>query len=156
MHLNINILLNKIDKLRYIASTSNAAVIGTTETKLDNTVYDSEVAVDGQNIVRNDRNKNDGDVACYIRNNICYNRKTCICDNIENISINLLFPKAKPISIGIIYKKPNQTQFLEQMITEFEALDLNNEIYVLGDFNLNLLFKDKYVLIKPNESKKID
>ena len=47
MHLNINILLNKIDKLRYIASTSNAAVIGTTETKLDNTVYDSEVAVDG-------------------------------------------------------------------------------------------------------------
>ena len=67
-----------------------------------------------------------------------------------------MFPKTKPISIGIIYKKPNQTQFLEQMITKFEALDLNNEIYVLGDFNLNLLFKDKYVLIKPNESKKID
>ena len=47
MHLKINILFNKIDKLRYIASISNAAVIGITETKLDNTVYDSEDVVDG-------------------------------------------------------------------------------------------------------------
>ena len=54
MHLNINGLLNIIDELRYIARSSNAAVIGTTETKLDNTVYDSEVTVDGYNIVGND------------------------------------------------------------------------------------------------------
>ena len=140
MHLNINSFLNKIDELCYIASSSNAAVIGITETKLDNTICDSEVAVDGYNIVRNDRNRNGGGVACYIRNNICFNRKACMSDNIENIFIDLLFPKTKPISVGIIYKPPSQTQFLEQMITEFEALDLNNEIYVLGDFNINLLF----------------
>ena len=140
----------------YIASSSNAAVIGITEIKLDSTVYDSEVAVDGYNIVRNDRNRNGGGVACYIRNNICFNRKACMSDNIENIFIDLLFPKTKPISVGIIYKPPSQTQFLEQMITEFEALDLNNEIYVLGDFNINLLFRGKYVLNKPNETKKID
>ena len=54
MHLNINGLLNIIDELRYIARSSNAAVIGTTETKLDNTVYDSEVTVDGYNIFGND------------------------------------------------------------------------------------------------------
>ena len=47
MHLNINGLLNKIEELHYIARSSNAAVIGITETKLDNTVYDSEVTVDG-------------------------------------------------------------------------------------------------------------
>ena len=46
MHLNINGLLNKIDELRYIARSSNAAVIGIIETKLDNTVYDSEVTID--------------------------------------------------------------------------------------------------------------
>ena len=54
MHLNINGLLNIIDELRYITRSSNAAVIGTTETKLDNTVYDSEVTVDGYNIFGND------------------------------------------------------------------------------------------------------
>ena len=51
MHLNINGLLNKICKLRYIARSSNAAVIGITETKLGNTIHDSEVTVDGYNIV---------------------------------------------------------------------------------------------------------
>ena len=66
MHLNINGLLNKIDELRYIARSSIAAVIGITETKLDNTVYNSEVTVDSFNIVRNDRNRNGGGVACYI------------------------------------------------------------------------------------------
>ena len=77
-------------------------------------------------------------------------------DNIENIFIDLLFLKTKPISVGIIYKPPSQTEFLERMITEFEALDLNNEIYGLGDFNINLLFRGKYLLNKPNETKKID
>ena len=50
MDLNINNFLNKIDKLHYIASSSNTAVIGITETKLDNAVYDSEVTVDGYNM----------------------------------------------------------------------------------------------------------
>ena len=66
LRLNINGRLNKIDELRYIARTSNATVIGIIETKLDNTVYDSKVTVDGYNIVRNDRNRNGGGLACYI------------------------------------------------------------------------------------------
>ena len=156
MHLNINGLLNKIDELCHIARSFNAAVIGITETKLDNTVYDSEVTVDGYNIVRNDRNRNGGGVACYIRNNNYFNMKTCISDNIENILIDLLFPKTKPISVGIIYKPASQSQFLQQMITEFEALDLDNQIDVLGDFNINVLFRDKYVLNKSNVIKKLD
>ena len=57
-----------------------------------------------------------------------------------------MFPKTKPIPVGIIYKPPSQIQFLEQIIREFEALD----------FNINLLFQDKYVLDKPNETKKVD
>ena len=146
MDLNISGLLNKIDELRYIARSSNAAVIGITETKLDNTVYDSEVTVDGYNIVRNDRNRNSGGVACCIRNNICFNRKDSIFDNIGNIFVDLLFPKAKPISVGIIYKPPSQSQFFQQMFTEFEVFDLDNDIYVHGHFNINLLFRDKYVL----------
>ena len=107
---------------------------------------DAAITTDGYNIARNDRNRNGGDIGYYIRNNICFNRKAFISDNIENIFTDLLFPKAKPISVGIIYKPPSQTQFLEQIIREFEALD----------FNINLLFQDKYVLDKPNETKKIN
>ena len=67
-----------------------------------------------------------------------------------------MFSKAKTVFVGIIYKPPSQSQFLEQMITEFEALDLDKQIYVLGDFNINLLFGDKYVLNKPNKTKKLN
>ena len=51
IHLNINSLMPKIDELHNIAKCSNAAVIGMTESKLGNTVYDFKVAVDGYSIV---------------------------------------------------------------------------------------------------------
>ena len=57
IQLNIDSLLSKVDELRNIAKCSNAAVNGITETKLDNTVYDSEVTINGYSIVRNDRNR---------------------------------------------------------------------------------------------------
>ena len=55
------------------------------------------------------------------------------------------------ITIGDLCKPPNQTRFFEQIITELETLDLNDEHYVLGDFNVNLFFKGKYIFDKPNE-----
>ena len=67
-----------------------------------------------------------------------------------------MFSKTKPSSVGIVYKPLSQSQFLQQMIAEFEALDLDNEIYVLGNFNINLLFQDKYVLNKSTEIKKLN
>ena len=109
MHVNINGLL-KIDELRYIARSSIAAVIGMTETKLDNTVYDSEITVDGYNIVQNDRNRNGGGVACYITINICFTRKTCTCVIDTAISDHSLIyctrkiPKAK-------YNRHKETTF---------------------------------------------
>ena len=93
IYLNVNRLLPKIDELCNIAKCSNVVVIGITETKLDNTVYDSEVTIDGYSIVRNDRNRKGGGVACYIRSNICYSRKTCLSENLENIFIDLWFQK---------------------------------------------------------------
>ena len=82
--------------------------------------------------------------------------KIVLSDNIENIFIDLLFPQTKPISAGIIYKPVSQSQFLQQIVTEFEALDLDDEIYVLGDLNINLIFRDKYILNKSNEIKNLD
>ena len=109
--------------------------------------------MDGYNTVRNDRNRKGGSVPCYIRSNICYSRKTCLSDNLENTFIDLLFPNTKPISVGIFYKPPSQTRFLEQIITEFESLALNNELYVLGEFNINLLFNGNCILNKTHEIK---
>ena len=138
--------------IRNIAKCSNAAVIGITETKLDNTAY----TIGGYSIVRNDRNRKGRGVACYIRSNICYSRKTCLSDNLENIFIDLLFPKTKPFCIlGIFYKPPSQTLFLEQMIIEFESLELNNELYIFGDFNINFYYSREIAFLMKLSKLKI-
>ena len=49
IHLNVNSLLPKIDKFRNIAKLSNAAVIGISESKLDDSVLSSEVHIDNYN-----------------------------------------------------------------------------------------------------------
>ena len=43
LHLNINSLLPKVDELRHIARLTNAAVIGISESKLDESVPTSEI-----------------------------------------------------------------------------------------------------------------
>ena len=70
LHININSLLPKIDELRSIAQKSKAAVIGITETKLDKSVLNSEIDIVNYVIIRRDRNRNGGGVACYIRSDI--------------------------------------------------------------------------------------
>ena len=46
-----------------------------------------------------------------------------------------------------------EARFLVQIITEFESLELNNRLYIIGDFNINLLFKGNCILNKTHEIK---
>ena len=72
MHMNINSLLPKIDKLRQMARFSNAAVIGISKSKLDKSVTNSEILIGNYDLLHCDRNRNRGGVACYIRNDLGY------------------------------------------------------------------------------------
>ena len=67
IHLNINSILPKIDELCEIAKKTRTTVIGLTETKLDVTILDGEVNIDGYELIRSDRNRHWGGVACYIK-----------------------------------------------------------------------------------------
>ena len=74
----ITSLLHKIDELRSIAKISSLALIGISESQLVNTIHNSEVVIVGYNLTRSNRNRKGVDVACYVRNNICGNMKTCL------------------------------------------------------------------------------
>ena len=65
IHLNINSLLTKIEELRIIAKPTNAAIIGISESKLDESVLEPEIQMDDYKILRCDRNRHGGGVACY-------------------------------------------------------------------------------------------
>ena len=144
-------MLPKIDELRNIAKLSNAAVIGIGESKLDDSVLSSEIHIDNYNTLRCDRNRHGGGVVCYIRNDLSYDVKSFFPPEIENIFFEILLPNTKPIIVGIIYRPPSQSEFLEIINTHFSKLDTNNnEIYILGDFNINLYLNNSYIFLKNN------
>ena len=70
IHFNINSLLSKIEEFRYIAKSTNAAVISFCESKLNALVLDSEISIDNHKILCCDRNRQGGGVVCYIRNDL--------------------------------------------------------------------------------------
>ena len=141
LHLNVNSLLPKIHEIRKIAQDSKATIIGITETKLDKTIFDNEVNIDGYNIIRKDRTRHGGGVCCYIKNDRSFNVRENFGTDFENVFLDILLPNSKPILIGILYRPPNQSGFLDSLSTAIlnsEKSD-NQEIYLLGDLNFNLL-----------------
>ena len=106
-HLNINSILPKIEQLRSFLINSNIYLLGLTETKLDNTVNNEEAEIDGYSLIWSDRNRNRGGISCYIRTSISFNYHRSSSENFENILIDILLPKSKPITLGIIYKPLN-------------------------------------------------
>ena len=55
------------------------------------------------------------------------------------IFLEILIPKVKPIAIGIFYRRPNASYFLNTFSNDFHQVDSKaNETYLLRDFNNNL------------------
>ena len=75
IHFNINSLLDKIDQLRSIADKHKPSIIGITDSKIDNTVTDTEIDIQGYTPIRNDRTRHGGGVVVYIKEGIGFNRR---------------------------------------------------------------------------------
>ena len=63
-------MLPKIEDLRIIAMSTNAAITGISESKLDESVLEPEIQIDDYKILRCDRNRHGGGVASYITNEL--------------------------------------------------------------------------------------
>ena len=98
-----------------------------------------EIQIADYKILWCDRNRHGGGVACYIRNDLSYNITSVFPREIESVFFEILLPNSKPITIGTIYRQPNQSNFLEILNENMNKIDLiSNEIYILGNFRINL------------------
>ena len=154
LHLNINSILPKLDELKTIAGNTEAAIISITESKVDNSISDSNVEIPGYCILRCDRNRNGGGLACFVKQDLCFNLRSTTIGDIEGMFFKILLPKAKPIFVGIINRPPNSINFLECFNNHLDDINLDNEIFLLGDFSMNLLHNGKYIL-KENQAMQI-
>ena len=154
-HLNVNSSLSKIDELRDITNYIRPVILGITESELDSFVTDAEVNINGYSIIRNDRNGIGWGVACYIRNNLCFNVMNIFPNSIEHLFFEILMPKVKPIAMRIFYRPPNENDFFNLFWNGFQQTDSKtNEIYLLEDFDINLIQNGKFIL-KENQSYKL-
>ena len=63
-----------------------------------------------------------------------------------NVFVDIFLPKSKPILVGILYNhfKPD---FLDKFSAAFGRTEIveNQEVYMLGNFNINLWHDGKYI-----------
>ena len=78
-----------------------------------------------------------------------YNILSVFPCEIESVFFDILLPNSKPITVGTIYRPPNQSNFLEVLNENMNKIDsISNEIYILGDFNINFSLNDSYIFTK--------
>ena len=82
--------------------------------------------INGYKILRSDRNRHGGGVACYVRNDLFFNKRDNFSTETENLFFDIFLPHTKPILVGILYRPPDQSGFLQNLsnsITNTEHFD---------------------------------
>ena len=130
IHLNINSLLPKNEEHRIVAKSTNAAIIGISESKLNESVLEPEIQIDDYKILQCDRNRRGGGVACYIRNDLSYNILSVFPREIESVFFEILLPNSEPITVGTIYRPPNQSNYLRVLNIVYRNKWLENTIII--------------------------
>ena len=73
-------------------------------------MLEQEISLDNYKILRCDRSRHGGRVACYVRDDLIYNTLSFFLSEIENIFFEILLPNSKPITLGTIYPSPHQVK----------------------------------------------
>ena len=71
IRLKVKNLLPKIEEIRYLAKLTNVSVLGITETKLDGSALNNEIAIEGYDLVTGCSRKVGGP-ACFIKHFVAY------------------------------------------------------------------------------------
>ena len=133
LHLNINSLLPKINEICFVTYQPNASVIGISESKLDSSSLESEVDIEGYDVIRMNRSRRGGGAACYIKISLSHNHKSVFYPNIES----------KKVFFGHL------GEYLDNSLKESSIFN-TQKFYLIGDFNVNFLGGYKMLLEKQN------
>ena len=152
VHLNIRSLKNKTHfiEITNFIKLNNVDVLTLSETWLNTTTKNYEIAIEGYKLFRLDRlRKKGGGVCAYIRHNI----KASVIKDLSFISdssfhqfwIQLQYNKNKSVVICIVYRVPDcpVDRFDSLLKPNYtRALLKQKPIIILGDFNCNMMNKD--------------
>ena len=152
LNANIRSLCKNVDNFKDFihCSQMDLGIIGLVETWLKDKPHDY-FNLTGYNLeFQNRANKGGGGVCLYVRNDIKYQVRNDFQDikhpdNVESIFIEIERPFSKNILICNMYRPPDQdinefNNFIDSILTK--ATRNQKIIYLMGDFNINLLNED--------------
>lgn len=139
LHLNINSIFNKFEHIFSILDLANIDVIALNEIKLDESIPDKTFMHQKYNLLRKDRSARGGGLMIYIKK--CYEVMDLnMSEDFEIISLKLKLNKY--INNFVFAYKPPSTRdedFIEYLDTMLNDMNLNHDLYVIGDLNMNWL-----------------
>ena len=145
---NVNHLTDiKLEEIELLLTSMNYEIhiLFVIETFLKPSKPDSMLELPGYTLHRRDRpgQKKGGGIIAYVSNNIKGVHVSELDDDeVESLWLNINPHRSKrPILVGAIYRPPGSTAVTDAKIeSNIEAAYLRNqEIYILGDFNINYL-----------------
>jgi hypothetical protein len=132
------------------------SIIGLTETWLNDSNVDLYSLLDYQHVYNYRHNRSGGGVSLFIKTDFKYIRRTDLevfTDNVETLFVELLKDDftnySNNILIGLIYRPPDKDMniFIDYIFSTLTAIKKEHKtIYLMGDFNINLMNIDKHIL----------
>lgn len=154
IHLNARSLFPKIEDLRLLTLELTPQILCISESWLTDKIPDLAVKLPNYHIFRFDSTDNYGSVCIYTLNNLStkvLDIPDIICSpKFDFLVISTQYLKHKSIIVATIYiHPPVNSQTYDDLNKLMRYLTtLNKRIYILGDFNINLLDKNNIFAIK--------
>ena len=139
--INFNSLLLHIDEVRELIKEKGFHILAINETKLNSTIVDNLLGVDGYALHRRDRDRHGCGVAVYVRESLKHKRRRDIPEGgLEFIGIEVEPTKAQSFLIAAWYRPPSDPiESFTKLEGNLEFFDRENkEIIFLGDTNCDM------------------
>ena len=156
-HLNISSLNKHIDNLENLLTSSNIDfdIIRISETRISDSYYASKLNLNNYSLKRCSTAFSAGGTGLYIKKSRPYisthDLNIIKTNQLESVFIEIINPKKSNIIIGCIYRHPGMdlNEFNEEFLNVvLQKLSKENKsVFLMGDFNVDLLKFDKHHLI---------
>jgi len=142
VYLNARSLMNKLDEFEAWIAAIDPDVVGVTETWANNSIFDSELMIEGYDLFRKDRpvDRDGGGVILYVKSNLHAVEFVPDSNFPEQIWCQIQSRKQDKINIGVCYRTPSANIFQVDTHSAFRELisktaTTGNHFMLMGDFN---------------------
>ena len=154
IYINIRSICNKFDEFKLIVEELKPDIICITETWLNNTIIDNEIELINYCLYRKDREiRRGGGIAVYINKTRLISELIDYDTDLEVCVLKIKQFRVKSFNIAVIYRPPDSSHEFYENYSKLIGDFSNEELIIIGDFNIDLLNNENHNFIKLNRDK---